>query len=177
MKLKTIPLALALFSFSAFVFAKPMTYSFSTFGGGLPSSASVLSASDSDTTTQTIIVEDDEYPEDEYSDEPTVKKNKKGALIATYVVLGVLVTAGIVIGAVYLTNESAQCCEESTNNFMDSCTKGCGEGCGQATGQACSDSMAQSCSSSSGSSASSCSSSSISALLQGNAYIIPVFIP
>ena len=62
MKLKSFALVLALFGFSASLFAQPVTYSFSSFGGGLPSSAKKLSAgATNDTaTSQRIIVDEDE---------------------------------------------------------------------------------------------------------------------
>jgi len=61
MKIKQFAIVLAFFGFSLSLFAEPVTYSFSGFGGGLPSSATRLSlAADSDTSQQRIIVEDDE---------------------------------------------------------------------------------------------------------------------
>ena len=189
MKLKTICIALALFSFSAYTFAKPATYSFSGFGGGLPSSATRVSASDdSDVPSkQKIIVEDDETEDTTTSDEPTVNKNKKGALIATYVILGAVVTAGIVVGAIYLSNESADCCSSATDNMMKGCGEGCSESCNKSMEDACDQSVQSACSSSSGNSTAcnsssskstvDCSSSSINAIVQGNVALIPVFIP
>ena len=189
MKLKTICIALALFSFSTYTFAKPATYSFSGFGGGLPSSATRISASDdSDVPTkQRIIVEDDETEDTNTSDEePSVNKNKKGARIATYVILGAVVTAGIVVGAIYLSSESADCCSSASDSMMKGCGEGCSESCNKSMEDACSESVSEACSSSSNSSSCNsssgnstvdCSSSSINALMQGNVALIPVFIP
>ena len=58
MKFKTFAIILALFGFSASLFAQPVSYSFSSFGGGLPSSAKKVSFSaNADTvTSQRIIV-------------------------------------------------------------------------------------------------------------------------
>lgn len=180
MKLKTFATILALFCFSASLFAQPVTYSFSGFGGGLPASAKKVAAtrlSDTDTATaeRIIISEDDSEDsndkEYDYYDEPKVNKSKKAALITTYVVIGVVVAAGIVVGAVYLSNESAQCCESTSQNLAD----GCAEGCGEAMGEACGKSMSESCSSSS--SSANCSTKSFEALLAGNFTLLPVFVP
>ena len=192
MKFKHFAIILALFGFSASLFAEPVKYSFSSFGGGLPSSAARVSLAASDESTQQrIIIEDDEtddYDYDyDYSDEPTVKKGKKTGLIITYVVVGVVVTAGIIIGAYYLTNESANCCATTLDNMAQGCGEECGKDCGSACNQsmddACSSSMNSACSSSSSqgcsssSSSSSCSTSSISGLLANGIQIIPIYVP
>ena len=212
MKFKHFALILALFAFTASLFAQPATYSFSSFGGGLPSSAARVSmaAGAKKATTERIIVADDEdyedyenYEEDDdetpdynYSDEPKVNKHKKTGLIVTYVVLGVVVTAGIIVGAYYLTNESANCCAEVTDNLFKGCGEGCGEACGETTADACSSSSSNSscgssssssscgssssssssCSSSSGSSSSDCS-SSIGNVLANGFQLIPIYVP
>lgn len=178
MKIKTFVIITALLSFSTSLFAKPVLYSFSGFGGGLPSSASVVSyGAESETTSQQIILNDYEDEEDSYDyyDEPSVSKSKKAALITTYIVLGAVVVGGIVFGSVYLSNESAQCCESASDNLMEGCAQGCGESCGQSCGdslsQACSDSMSEACSESV-----TCETDSLS-LLSGGFNLIPVFVP
>ena len=174
MKFKTFVIICALFCFSTSLFAKPVLYSFSGFGGGLPSSAKVVSyGADSETTSQRIIVDDydDEENNYDYYDEPTVNKSKTAALITTYVVVGVVVVAGIVFGSVYLANESAQCCETGTENLFEGCAEGCGESCGDAMSEACADSMSEACSESV-----TCDTSSLTMLAQGFS-LIPVFVP
>lgn len=192
MKFKHFALILALFGFSASLFAQPATYSFSGFGGGLPSSAARVSMGASETTTsQRIIVADDDEiieeeeqtPDYDYKDEPTVNKHKKTGLIVTYVVLGVVVTAGIVVGAYYLTNESANCCSTLSENLAQGCAEGCGESCGEACGESSSDacssssSSGSSCSSSSGSSSSTCTTSNISSIFTNGLQLIPIYVP
>lgn len=192
MKFKQLAIILALFGFSTYLFAEPVKYSFSSFGGGLPSSAARVSlAANDDNTQQRIIIEDDDeddYDYDyDYSDEPTVKKGKQTGLIITYVVVGVVAVAGIAIGAYYLTNESANCCATTLDNMAQGCGEECGKECGSACNQsmddACSSSMNNACSSSSSqgcsssSSSSSCSTTSISGLLANGIQIIPVYVP
>ena len=208
MKLKQFALILALFSFSASLFAQQTAYSFSGFGGGLPSSAKKVSMSagaSKPAESQRIIVEDEdedynydyeyetdeETPDYDYPDEPKVKKNKKAGLIATYVVLGVVVTAGIVVGAYYLTNESADCCSTLSQNLAEGCAEGCGESCGESCGDSATDSCASSssescssssssgssCSSSSGSNSSTCTTSNIGNILANGFELIPVYVP
>jgi len=181
MKYKTFVIIATLLCFSASLFAKPITYSFSAFGGGLPSSAKLTKASDNsgNTVERIIITEEDEIEETEeapdfYYDEPEVKKSKKVALITTYVVLGVVVVAGIAFGATYLSNESAQCCEESSDEFFQNCGDGCAEGCGEAIGESCGESLSQSCSEST---SSSCTTNTLSSMFNGGLKLIPVFIP
>ena len=184
MKFKHFAIILALFGFSASLFAEPVKYSFSGFGGGLPSSAARVSfAANDDTNQQRIIIEDDEdddYDYDyDYSDEPSVKKGKTAGLIVTYVVVGVVVTAGIIVGAYYLTNESANCCATVTENMA----QGCGEECGNECGDACSKSMSDACSSSmndacsSSTSSSSCTTNSIGNVLANGIQLIPIYVP
>ncbi len=193
MKFKHFALILALFGFSASLFAQPATYSFSSFGGGLPSSAARVSMAASETTTQRIIVADDDEEDEapdydyDYKDEPTVNKHKKTGLIVTYVVLGVVVTAGICIGAYYLTNESANCCSTLSDNLAEGCAEGCGESCGEASGDACvssssdacssSSSSESACSSSSSTSSSSCTTESIGNVLVNGFQLIPIYVP
>lgn len=177
MKLKTIALVLALFGFSNYVFAKPVTYAFSSFGGGLPSSATKVLAADSDTpSTQRIIVEeddDDDIFQEDRSDEPTVKKGKKGAVIATYVVLGVLVTAGIIVGSIYLANESGKCLDDAS----ESCAKGCSQGCSDSSAE-CGNDLGKSCADSSKNSGSNIKCSSDTIGLAGNGIsLIPIYVP
>ncbi len=181
-KFKSFAIILALFGFTGSIFAQPVSYTFSGFGGGLPSSAAKLSASD-ENTSQRIIIED-EYEDDsdndyDYYDEPKVSKKKNVALITTYVVLGVVVVAGVVFGTIYMTNESAKCCETTT----DSLIQGCGEGCGESCSEACSQSMSEACSASmdeacsSSTSSSECSSTELTTLFTGGLNVLPVFIP
>lgn len=189
MKFKHFALILALFGFSASLFAQPATYSFSGFGGGLPSSAARVSMGASETTTsqRIIIADDDEIIEEEqtpdydYKDEPTVNKHKKTGLIVTYVVLGVVVTAGIVVGAYYLTNESANCCSTLSENFAQGCAEGCGESCGEACGEsssdACASSSSEACSSSSTSETTTCTTESIGNILKNGFQLIPIYVP
>lgn len=195
MKFKHFALILALFAFSSSLFAQQTAYSFSSFGGGLPSSAKKVSMSTGakkKTDTQRIIVEDydedydyedetEETPDYDYQDEPKVNKHKKTGLIVTYVVLGVVVTAGIVVGAYYLTNESANCC----SNLSESLVQGCGEGCGESCGESCSDSSSDACASSSSEACSSsstsetttCTTESIGNILANGFQLIPVYVP
>lgn len=188
MKFKHFALILALFAFSSSLFAQQTAYSFSSFGGGLPSSAARVSMGASETTTsQRIIVADDDEiieeeqtPDYDYKDEPTVNKHKKTGLIVTYVVLGVVVTAGIVVGAYYLTNESANCC----SNLSESLAQGCGEGCGESCGESCSESSSDACASSSSEACSSsstsettCTTESIGNILANGFQLIPVYVP
>lgn len=188
MKFKHFTLVLALFAFSSSLFAQQVTYSFSGFGGGLPSSAARVSMAASDTvTSQRIIVADDDEIEEEqepdykYKDEPTVNKNKKTRLIVTYVVLGAVVTAGIAVGAYYLTNESADCCSTIVDNFAEGCAEGCGESCGEScsdsSSEACSSSSSEACSSSSSSETTSCTTESIGNILKNGFQLIPIYVP
>ena len=194
MKFKHFALILALFGFSASLFAQPATYSFSGFGGGLPSSAARVSMGASETTTsqRIIIADDDDIDEDEqtpdydYKDEPTVNKHKKTGLIVTYIVLGVVVTAGIAVGAYYLTNESANCCSTLSQNLAEGCAEGCGESCGESSSEACASSSSDACSSSSSSgsscssssgSSSTCTTSNISSIFTNGLQLIPIYVP
>lgn len=188
MKLKQFAIILALFCFSASLFAEPVKYSFSSFGGGLPSSAARLSlAADDDSSQQRIIIQDDEDEDDDYyydtSDEPTVNKGKKTALIITYTVIGVVAIAGIAIGAYYLTNSSADCCATLVDNSIEGCAQGCGEECERDCSDACADSMSDACSSSmndacsSSTNSSSCTTNSISNILANGIQIIPIYVP
>ena len=184
MKLKYFAIILALFGFSASLFAEPVKYSFSSFGGGLPSSAARLSlAADDGSTQQRIIIEDDEddtndYNHD-YSDEPTVKKGKSAGLIVTYVVVGVVVVAGVALGAYYLTNETANCCATSIDNMA----QGCGEECGKQCSDACADSMSEACSASmndacsSSANSTTCTTTSISNMFANGIQLIPIYVP
>ncbi|MCR4900087.1 MAG: hypothetical protein K5907_04640 [Treponema sp.] len=184
---------LVIFCFSLSLFAEPITYSFSGFGGGLPSSASVFKAGadSSDTATSTkIIIEDDEDTDDDeytnddyYNDEPTVKKEKKTAAVLTGVAVGLVAVAGIVGLTFYFKNSSSECCAQFTDGAIEGCGKGCGESCGEACtksitdscSDACAESMAESCSSST--SNITCTTSSIGAMFENGFQIIPVFIP
>ena len=179
-KLKSFAIILALFGFTGSIFAQPVSYTFSSFGGGLPSSAAKLSASD-ENTSQRIIIDDDsddDYDYD-YYDEPKVSKKKNVALITTYVVLGVVVVAGIVFGTIYMTNESAKCCETGMNNLFEGCAEGCGESCSEACSEsiseACSASMSEACSSST--SSTECSTTELTTIFAGGLNVLPVFIP
>ena len=191
-KLKSFAIITALFCFTASLFAQPVTYSFSGFGGGLPSSVSKISAAglaiagaSGDTTSQRIIVDDNDTDDDDYNyyDEPKVNNSKKAALITTYVVLGVIVVAGVVLGTVYMSNESAKCCESGANGFIDGCAESCGEdcaeGCTQAASEACAESMAGACDEACASSSDSveCTTSTLSSIFAGGLNILPVFIP
>ena len=180
MKIRNFAIILALFSFSFSVFAQPVTYSFSSFGGGLPSSAKKVSLNaDNDTaTSQRIIVDEDDDDYDDYhdySDEPTVDKSKKTALIITYVVIGVVVVAGIAFGTYYLASESGKCCESTTNNLLEGCGQGCGEACGSSMNQACSDSSSQACSSSS--SSTTCKTASLGSMFGNGLSVLPIYVP
>ena len=195
MKFKTFVLILALSCFSASLFAQPVGYSFSGFGGGLPGSATKISTaslaakSNNETTSQRIIIGEENEPEEEndydYYDEPKVNKSKNAALITTYIVLGVVVVAGVFFGTVYMTNQSAQCCETGANGFFEGCAEGCGEscseGCDEAISEACAASMEgacdEACSSSTSSSSAECSETTLNTLLTGGFNLIPVFIP
>lgn len=181
-KLKSFAIILALFGFTGSIFAQPVSYTFSGFGGGLPSSAAKLSASDENTSQRIIIEDENEDDSDndyDYYDEPKVSKKKNVALITTYVVLGVVVVAGVVFGTIYMTNESAKCCETTT----DSLIQGCGEGCGESCSEACSQSMSEACSASmdeacsSSTSSSECSTTELTTLFTGGLNVLPVFIP
>lgn len=179
MKFKTFALILALFGFSASLFAESVTYSFSSFGGGLPSSAKKASFSaGADTpTTQRIIVDEDDEDDDnnyyDYSDEPTVKKGKNTALIVTYVVLGVVTVAGIGLGAYYFSSSSGKCCESATEGMIEGLAEGCGEECGEACGEACAESSSEACSESI---AASCESGP-SSLFANGLSLIPIYVP
>ena len=189
MKFKHFALILALFGFSASLFAQPATYSFSGFGGGLPSSAARVSMGASETTTsqRIIIADDDDIDEDEqtpdydYKDEPTVNKHKKTGLIVTYIVLGVVVTAGIAVGAYYLTNESANCCSTLSQNLAEGCAEGCGESCSEScsdsTSEACASSSSEACSSSTSSETTTCTTEGISSIFTNGFQLIPIYVP
>ena len=186
MKFKSIIAVLVLSGFSVSVFAQPVTYAFSSFGGGLPSSARVASGklgADTPQTKQIIIEDDDEQDDIYYDDEPTVKKNKDVALITAGVVVGVLAVAAIVYGSIYFSSQSGDCCQSATDNLAEGCFEGCGEECGkgceascdQAVDEACSAAISESCSSSSNNVE--CNTSSIAALIENGFQIIPVFVP
>lgn len=176
-KIKLFAIILAFFSFSASLFAEPVTYSFSSFGGGLPSSAAkVAMYSGADTTQQKIIVEDDEDYDYDYSDEPTVNNKKSTGLIITYVVVGLVVVAGIAVGTYYLTSSSSNCCSEMTDNFIEGCSEGCGESCSASMDEACASSVNEACSSGSGSNTT-CTSQSIGNMLINGFELIPIYVP
>ncbi len=192
MKFKTIIAVLVLSAFSSYLFAEPLTYAFSSFGGGLPSSAKLASTSKAPSfslgtdspESQRIIIEDDSEQDDTYyDDEPTVNKNKNVALITAGVVLGALALAGIIYGTVYFSTSSGDCCQSATDNMMEGCAEGCGEECGKECGSGCDEAMDQACSSaaedacSSSSSDVNCSTSSLGTILKNGFQIIPVFIP
>lgn len=183
MKFKTFALILALFGFSTSLFAQPAAYSFSSFGGGLPASAKKLSSSETATSQRIIVDDDDEddyYNDDndydyDYSDEPTVKRGRSAGLIATYVVVGIVVVAGIAFGTYYLASESGKCCETTTESVIQGCGEGCGEACGEAIGQSCAESSSTTCESSS--SSTECS-STIAGLFAGNGLtLLPIYVP
>lgn len=176
MKFKAFIVILVFFGFSTTLFAKPVTYSFSGFGGGLPSSA--YAGADTATSKKIIIEDDDEnddYNDDYYNDEPTVKKGKKTTLIVTGVVVGLVAVAGVIFGTYYFANQSGECCAELTDNFIQGCGEGCGEACAQGMDQACSESLSSACSSNS--STITCSEASIGAIFGNGLQIIPIFIP
>ena len=188
MKFKHFAIILALFAFSTSLFAEPVKYSFSSFGGGLPSSAARISmAADSEQTQQRIIITEDDEDEDsyydnddydyDYSDEPTVKKGKKTGLIITYVVVGVVLAAGIAVGAYYFTNESANCCATISDNLMEGCAKGCGEECGRDCGDACTASMSEACSDSMSDACNSSTTECTTNILSGGFNLIPIYVP
>ena len=189
MKFKHFAIILALFCFSTSLFAEPVKYSFSSFGGGLPSSAARITyAANDETTQQRIIIEEDEDESDDdydydydYSDEPTVKKGKKAGLIITYAVVGAVVIAGIAVGAYALTNESANCCATVSDNLIEGCAEGCGEECGRECGDACSQSMSEACSASMNdacnSSTTECTTNSITSILANGLKLMPVYVP
>ena len=174
--LKLFAIILALFSFSASLFAESVTYSFSSFGGGLPSSAARVSMAATDTTQQRIIVEDgDEDTTYDYSDEPKTKKGKNAGLIVTYVIVGVVITAGIIVGAYYLTDSSVNCCASATESILEGCGEGCGEACAASMDEACATSMNEACASS-GENVT-CSGQSIGSLLVNGFELIPIYVP
>ena len=182
MKLKTFIVLIILSAFSASLFAKPVTYSFSGFGGGLPASAR---AGADTATSKKIIIEDDEDSSDDYddydyyNDEQTNKNNKssKTALVITGVVIGLVAVAGVVYGTYYFSSQSGECCAEFTDSAIQGCGEGCGEACEQSTEQACEEAISSACSSSASSSSSSCETASIGALFENGLQIIPIFIP
>ncbi len=184
MKFKTFIVLIILSAFSASLFAKPVTYSFSGFGGGLPSSA--RAGADTATSKKIIIEDDEDTSDDYYDDEPTVKNNSSGktALIVTGVVIGLVAVAGVIYGTYYFSNQSGECCAEFTDSAIQGCGEGCGEACEQSMEQACSESISSACSSSSSSSScssssssTSCDTASIGALFENGLQIIPIFIP
>lgn len=198
MKIKSFALILALFGFSASLFAQPVTYSFSSFGGGLPSSAKKVSLGASDTaTSQRIIIEDDDdlvEPEpstDDYYNYPeqTTTKTKKttnAGTIAAYVVLGVAVVAGIAVGTYYFSTSSGKCCESATEGMIEGCSEGCAESCSKSCTDACADSMAEACSASAEDACSSSTSSvtceptsaTLAGLFTGSGLsLIPIYVP
>lgn len=175
MNFKRLVIFFALICFSTSLFARPAAYSFSSFGGGLPSSAKKITKTSSTTTTsQRIIIEEDDEEDDyeddddnsyDYNDEPTVRKSKSAALLATYVTIGVVAIAGIAFGSYYLASESGKCCETASTGLFE----GCAEGCGEAIGEACAESMAEAC-------AESCE-ESLGSMIVNGFNLMPVFIP
>lgn len=122
MKLKSIIAVLAIFSFSSLMFAaEPVTYTFSGFGGGLPSSA-----------TQT---DPDKLSSSRSSTDTT--------LLTSAIVGGVLVATGIVVVAVLTKTTNGQCYQDAAS----ACADGFAEECGSNLADACTDSLIESCNS------------------------------
>lgn len=123
MKFKSIIALTAILSFSALLFAEqPVTYTFSGFGGGLPSSA-----------TQT--------DPDKLS---SSSSSSSASLLTTAIVGGVLIATGIVVVAVLTKTTNGQCYSDAAN----ACADGFAEECGNNLADACTDSMIESCNSS-----------------------------
>ena len=175
MNFKKIGLCIALTSFTLTLFAQPVTYSFSSFGGGLPSSIQVAQSpvQNVDYGPGSIIIEEDT---DEYiSDEETTKKNTKttkkkdsdSGLIALYIIGGLVLATGIIVGSLYFTNESSECCQASSDALCEGCSEGLGEFCAE--------SLTETCASSADSSE--CATQITGALFGNGLSLLPIFIP
>lgn len=178
MKLKKLGMIFALIGFSASIFAEPVTYSFSGFGGGLPSSASVYKPNKLSTTTTQIIIDDDSYDDyedyDDYESQDSSsnkKRNNKAnnnanSLVSTFIIGGIIIATGILVGSAYLSGESAECCQVGTEEFFNGCFEGMSEECGEMIGEACAEAIVDSC-----------SSTSLSALFGNGLRILPIYVP
>lgn len=122
-KIFAITSILALFSFTSLLYAQEVsTYSFSGFGGGLPSSATIVEA----TAT----------PEN-LSDSTDEKKTNK-VLITTLIVGGVIVVGGLILVATVSTESGKKVMEECFGECMTNCMEGSIDFCSPLFDEACS---------------------------------------
>lgn len=125
---KVFAASIVLLGFNVCLFAKPSSYQYSGFGGGLPSSAIELTA-DEGTDLDSINTDLESSSKEKEPWSPT----KKALVITASVVGGVLVIGGIVVGGIFLKQTMTECCEGLGSSCSESCSKGI------------SDSISQSC--------------------------------
>lgn len=122
--LKTVIAILAVLSFSSLVFAQEpvaetVAYSFSGFGGGLPSSATQTTPDKCSSTSASA---------------------QAGYSLSSIIVGGVLIATGIVVVAVLTKQTNGECyttaLTECSNSFLDSCAQDLGDACAESIVQA-----------------------------------------
>lgn len=146
---KLLAAIIALFSITFAVSAESTSYVFSGFGGGLPSSAQ-------------MVTEDTLSPDDVTLMSTTRSGGTSAGKVVLIVVGGIVVTALVVVGCIWLYNGVSDC----TSDLSSGCGNACGDACGDALSSACSDSL----------STSSCSSGVSNVFAKGIA-AMPIFVP
>ncbi|MCR5437204.1 MAG: hypothetical protein K6E97_09090 [Treponema sp.] len=140
--LKCSVFMLVMMAFGINVFARPADYSYSGFGGGLPSSVVQLDEELTDEELQTELLRKEQIAKREKA-----KKTTKIVLITVGVVGGVVLVAACVAGCVALANGSEECCSEASNNMCSGCGDEMSKSCADSTSDACSSSASEGCSS------------------------------
>lgn len=133
---KAVISVLVLSAFGTVISAQSPVYNFSAFGGGLPSSATLMAASESpspdlsDSSTDELDKELNDYLGKKQKEKMDPKK--KAIIITASVAGGILVIGGIVLGGYLLKQQMTKCAESATQecaeSLGDSITQSCQNG-------------------------------------------------
>lgn len=133
---KTFALSILAFTLAERLSAAPASYTFSSFGGGLPSSATQIT----EYSSEDFIIDDDFEIEVEENEEQTPsgtensKKNKKTkkqtpksekkdkAIITASIVGAVVLSAAVIAVTVVCVTEGETCCRENASDVCQDCT-------------------------------------------------------
>lgn len=175
MKSRSLTTLIVFLTFSASIFASPVTYSFSSFGGGLPSSVNKVAANSQSNipNSKRIIIEDDDSdittPQNTYPQKQTSKKQENQSSCAntltTCLVGGVILAAGIYFSSVYFTAETSECCQYAFDGFTQECSEQLGEACAEVLIESCTSDTAE------------CSTELVKFLFGNGLKILPIYVP
>lgn len=175
MKPRNLITLVVFLTFSASIFASPVTYSFSSFGGGLPSSVNRVAANSQSKVpdSRRIIIEDDNTdittPQNTTPQKQTNKKQEKisscSTTATTCLVGGIILAAGIYFSSVYFTAETSECCQIAFDSFTQECSEEIGEACAEALVESCTSDTAE------------CSTELVNFLFGNGLKILPIYVP